>query len=134
MSARLFVLPTQNDIIDFRLGFRPANILVRDFASEAEMQAYQEGIAACGDEYERIDNLQVVGATLTYTRRSDDPEIEAVAGAAAVEFATPAEAEAFRQGLSDAEGLAAPLLIDATDDRFELLLEWTAESAVGVGQ
>lgn len=124
MTARIFLLPTQYDIIDFRLGNRPENIIVRDFATAAEVQAYRDGIDAIGDEGDRIEDLRVAGSKIAYTRRPDDPEAEAEK--TEVEFGTPAEAEAYRRGLEDAEGCLAPLLVDDTDDRFEQLLEWTA--------
>lgn len=130
MTARIFVLPTQNDIIDFRLGNRPANILVREFETEAELRAYEDGIESSGDEYDRIENLKIVGSKVTYTRSSDDPEVEPIADTGEVNFDTPAEAEAFYKGLEDSEGLAAPLLIDETDDRFEQLLAWSPASSL----
>lgn len=126
MTVRLFILPTQYDIIDFRLGNRPENIIVRDFAGEAEVEAYRDGIEAVGDEYGRIEGLAPAENVVSYTLCSEDPESEAHAKAVAREFATPAEAAAFCRGIADAEGLMAPLLVDDTDDRFELLLEWTA--------
>lgn len=125
MTARIFILPTQYDIIDFRLGNRPENILVRDFESAAEVRAYEDGINAIADEYDRIENLQATGAKVTYTHRSEDPDADARAYPAEAEFETPAEAEAYCRGLRDAEGRAAPLLIDDTDDRFEQLAAWT---------
>ncbi|MGE5621446.1 MAG: hypothetical protein ACM3VY_00315 [Candidatus Bathyarchaeota archaeon] len=125
MTARVVLLRTQSDIIDFRLGHRPADILVRDFATTAEQGAYEDGIDAVADQYDRVEGLTVAGATVTYTRRSEDPEAETVTTAVQVKFGTAAEAEAYRQGLQDAEGYAAPLLIDDTDDRFEQLLAWS---------
>ena len=127
MTVRIFVLPTQGDILDFRLGNRPATILVRDFGSVAELRAYEDGIDAVADQYDRIEQLAVAGATVTYGCRPDDPEAESGLEAVAVEVAldSPAEAEAYARGVADAEGLAAPLLIDDTDDRFDQLLAWT---------
>lgn len=123
MIARIFILPTQYDIIDFRLGNRPENILVRDFKTGAELQAYRDGIDAIGDADDSIENLDVTGSKVTYTRRPEDPD--AVADLAEVEFETAAEAQAFRKGINDAEGCVAPLIIDDTDDRFEQLLAWS---------
>lgn len=130
MTIRIFILPTQGDIIDFRLGNRPENILVRDFETRAELQAYQDGLDAISDAYDQIEGLQLAGSKLTYTCRSDDPDADAIANAREMEFATPAEAEACRQGIQDAEGFAAPLLIDDTDDRFEQLLAWSGNRCV----
>lgn len=124
MTARIFVLPTQYDVIDFRLGNRPANILVRDFETAAELEAYRDGIDAIGDEDDRIENLALSGSKVSYTRRPEDPD--AAAEEVGVEFGTPGEAEAFRRGIGDAEGCVAPLIIDETDDRFEQLQDWTA--------
>ncbi|MBS1189074.1 MAG: hypothetical protein H6R10_866 [Rhodocyclaceae bacterium] len=126
MTVRIFLLPTQGDIIDFRLGHRPANLLVRDFETEAELEAYRDGIDSVRDAYDRIENLKVVGNTVAYTRRCEDPDADAVATDTEVAFGTPAEAEAYRRGIADAEGLAAPLVVDDSDDRFEELLAWTA--------
>lgn len=126
MTARIALLRTQADIIDFRLGHRPADILVRDFATAAELAAYEDGVDAVADQYDRIEGLTVSGTTVTYTRRSDDPEAETVTAAAEVKFGTAAEAQAYCRGLEDAEGYAAPLLIDDTDERFEQLLAWAA--------
>lgn len=132
MTARIFVLPTQYDIIDFRLGNRPANILARDFGSAAEVLAYEEGIGSVGDETDRIENLQVTGTRVSYTRRPDDPENPgAKSETVEVEFGTAAEAQAYRRGIEDTEGCAAPLLIDDTDDRFEQLQEWCAAAKEG---
>ncbi|HZX33063.1 MAG TPA: hypothetical protein VFF03_17060 [Rhodocyclaceae bacterium] len=125
MAIRFFVLQTQYDIIDFRLGNRPATILVRDFATEAESRAYEDGIDAISDEYDRIDGLKVEGAKVSYARRRDDPEADiGFTEGFTVEFGTPAEAEAFCLGLGDSEGFAAPLLIDDSDDRFDQLQLW----------
>lgn len=124
MSHRLLVLPTQYDIIDFRRGNRPENILVRHFETPAEVAAYEDGIYDISDEYDRIDNLVVDGNRVTYQRRTEDPEIETVVNALAHEFPTPAAALAYSRGLADAEGYAAPLLVDDSDDRFEQLLAW----------
>lgn len=128
MTIRIFVLPTQYDIIDFRLGHRPANMLVRDFENEAEAQAYRDGVDAIGDEYDRIESLEVAGSKVFHTRRSDDPDADSVTHDAEVEFSTVAEAEAYCKGLGDAEGFAAPLLIDDADDRFEQLQAWSIAS------
>ncbi|MGE5469773.1 MAG: hypothetical protein ACM3X0_03130 [Bacteroidota bacterium] len=128
MTIRIFVLPTQYDIIDFRQGRRPENILVRDFAGAIELQAYENGIDAILDQYDRIEDLAVSGLKVVYTRRSEDPEAEAVAHAVEIEFATPAELAAYCKGLEDAEGYAAPLLVDDADDRCDQLLAWSAAS------
>lgn len=129
MTASVALLRTQSDIIDFRLGHRPADILVRNFATDAELGAYEDGIDAVADQYDRIEGLTVAGTTVSYTRRSDDPEAETFTAAVEVTLGTAAEAEAYRLGLQDAEGYAAPLLIDDTDDRFEQLLAWSAATA-----
>lgn len=126
MPIRIFVLQTQYDIIDFRLGHRPANFLVRDFKTGAELEAYRNGIESISDQYDRIESLKVVGSNVAYTRRSGDPEIDAVVNAVEVDFETATEAEAYCKGIGDAEGFAAPLVIDDTDDRFEQLLAWAA--------
>lgn len=126
MTIRIFVLPTQYDIIDFRLGQRPANLLVRDFESMAEARAYQDGVDATGDEYDRIENLEVLGSTVIFTRCTNDPDTDPVANKAEAKFSTPAEAAAYCRGIEDGEGFAAPLLIDDTDDRFEQLQAWSA--------
>lgn len=128
MTIRIFVLPTQYDIIDFRLGRRPANLSVRDFNLEAEARAYRQGIDAAGDEYDRIENLEVVGSTVIYTRSSNDPDADLVAKKVERSFSTRAEVDAYCKGIDDAEGLAAPLLIDETDDRFEQLQAWSIGS------
>lgn len=125
MAIRIFVLPTQYDIIDFRLGNRPENIMVRDFDTQAEFRAYENGIEAVSDEYERIEGLHVAGTKVSYVRRTDDPEADAgMAKTVELQFRTPAEAEAYRKGVEDSEGFAAPLLVDDTDDRFDQLLAW----------
>ncbi|MFZ2269433.1 MAG: hypothetical protein WAV95_17810 [Azonexus sp.] len=126
MSIRLCVLPTQYDIIDFRQGNRPENILVRSFQTRPEVLAYEDGIAAIGDEYDRIDELGTNGGVVSYRRRSEDPEIEGTAQAVEASFKTPAEAQAYCKGLADAEGFAAPLIIDDTDEDFEQLIAWSA--------
>lgn len=132
MAIRFFILQTQYDIIDFRLGNRPATILVRDFATEAESRAYEDGIDAIGDEYDRIDGLSVDGGKVCYTRRRDDPEADfGLTEAFVVEFGTPAEADAFCKGLGDSEGFAAPLLIDDSDDRFDQLQLWGCSPSSG---
>ena len=126
MSIRIFVLPTQYDIIDFRQGRRPENIIVRDFDSAAEVQAYEDGINAIDDQYDRIQDLKVIGSKVIHSHRSEDPDADSVTRKAEKEFATAAEAAAYSKGLDDAEGCAAPLLIDADDDRFEQLQAWSA--------
>lgn len=128
MTIRIFILPTQYDIIDFRFGRRPENILVRDFATASELQAYEAGVDAIDDEYIRIRELRMIGPKVTYTRHSEDPEIEAVVTTVEREFKTPAEATTYCQGLNDTEGLAAPLMIDDTDERFTQLEAWVAEN------
>lgn len=126
MSIRICVLPTQYDIIDFRQGRRPENIFVREFASAAEAQAYEDGIDAIDDQYDRVEELRVVDAKVIYSLRSADPEIDGQSRGAEKAFVTPAEAAAFSRGLADAEGYAAPLLVDDTDDRLGQLLAWSA--------
>lgn len=128
MATRIFVLQTQYDIIDFRLGHRPANFLVRDFTTKAELEAYCDGIESLGDEYDRIEDIKVLGSKVIYTHRSEDPDADVVVNTAEAAFETPSEAEAYCQGIQDAEGFAAPLVIDDTDDRFEQLLAWSADS------
>lgn len=125
MSIRIFVLPTQYDIIDFRQGRRPENILMRDFPTRPELLAYEEGIAAIGDEYDRIDELGTNGAVVCYKRRSEDPEIDSPVHGVAVTFTTPAEALAYCKGLEDAEGFAAPLIVDDSYEGYEQLLVWS---------
>jgi hypothetical protein len=132
MTVRIFLLPTQYDIIDFRQGNRPENLLVRDFASPAELEAYRDGIDAIVDEGDQVENLVVTGAKVSYTRRLDDPD--AVPEAVEKEFPSAAEAEAYGKGVGDAEGCVAPLLVDDTDDRFEELLEWVVPDEVGSGR
>lgn len=129
MSIRVFVLPTQYDIIDFRQGNRPENILARVFETGPELLAYEDGIAAISDEYDRIEGLKVTGSLVGYRRRSEDPEIEDTPHAMEAEFKTPAEALAYCKGLEDAEGFAAPLVVDDSYDGFEQLIAWSgAES------
>jgi hypothetical protein len=131
MNMRIFLLPTQYDIIDFRQGKRPENILVRDFPTRPEVLAYEEGIAAIGDEYDRIDELRTSGAVVCYTRRSEDPEIDSPVHGVAVTFNTPAEALAYCKGLEDAEGFAAPLVVDDSYEGFEQLIVWSGAEAPG---
>lgn len=125
MSIRVCILPTQYDIIDFRQGRRPENILVREFASAAEVQAYEDGIDAIDDQYDRLEEIRVVGSKVIHSHRSEDPEIEGLLRVAEQAFATPAEAAAFCLGIADADGYAAPLLVDDTDERFAQLLAWS---------
>lgn len=125
MSIRIFVLPTQYDIIDFRQGNRPENILVRAFQTRPEVLAYEDGIAAIGDEYDRIDELRTNGCVVSYRRRSEDPEIDGTAHAVEASFKTPAEALAYCKGLEDAEGFAAPLIVDDSYEGFEQLIVWS---------
>ena len=125
MSIRIFLLPTQYEIIDFRQGKRPENILVRVFQTRPEVLAYEEGIAAIGDEYDRIDELGTNGAVVCYKRRSEDPEIDGPVHGVAVTFNTPAEALAYCKGLEDAEGFAAPLIVDDSYEGFEQLIAWS---------
>lgn len=131
MSRRLFVLPTQYDIIDFRQGRRPENILVRDFAGQPEALAYEDGIDAISDQYDRIRDLAVDGGKVVYNRCSEDPESETVVRQETAAFATAGEAAAYCQGMADAEGLAAPLLIDDSDERFGQLQAWVAAGEAG---
>lgn len=126
MSIRICVLPTQYDIIDFRQGRRPEHILVREFATPAEAQAYEDGIDAIGDQYDRIEEIRVVGNTVIYTLRSEDPEIDGQSRSAEHECASPAATVAFCLGIADAEGYAAPLLVDETDERSPQLFAWSA--------
>ncbi len=131
MNLRVFVLPTQYDIIDFRFGRRPENILVRDFADAKALAAYQEGLDAIGDPYERVEALSREGQTVHYTLRKEDPESETVVRTAEASFASPGEADAYCQGLSDAEGYAAPLLVDDTDERHAQLAAWAGNTIAG---
>ena len=129
MSIRVFVLPTQYDIIDFRQGNRPENILARIFETGPELQAYEDGIAAISDEYDRIEDLKASGGLVSYRRRSEDPEIEDTPHAVDAEFKTPAEALAYCKGLEDAEGFAAPLVVDDSYEGFEQLIAWSGAEA-----
>ncbi len=130
MTILVCVLRSQYDIIDFRAGRRPENILLRDFASAAELSAYEDGIYAINDAYDRIENLEIRDGKVSYTRHSEDPELDPTQTREEAEFATMAEAKAYGLGLGDAEGFAAPLLIDDTDERFEQLVAWSKSDCI----
>lgn len=115
---RIHVLPSQKDIYKFRTGCRPENVLTYDFGTQAEVDAYTQGISVIEDAFDELDGLNVVGAKVTFTRPTDE---ESDADIQELVFATVAEAEACRQGIDDSEGFSSPLVIEADTDEFAAL-------------
>lgn len=121
-AITVYVLPAQEDITAFEFGTSPNNILVREFGNAAELTAYKDGLDAITDALDVIDELSVAGCRVSY-HINDDADLTEVA------FSTPEEAEAFRQGLDDAEGFTAPRVIAPEDDGYARL---SASASVGI--
>lgn len=120
----VFVLPAQEDIAAFQAGKKPNNLLVRQFANEAELSAYKQGLESIEDECDEIDGLSVVGCTVSFTRETDENDD---ADITEFVFATTAEAIACREGVSDAEGMHAPLVVEPDDTGYARLAGYEAE-------
>lgn len=116
---KIFVLPTQEDVSGFQAGNNPENIVVREFITEAELDAYKQGIDIIEDEFDELEGLNVVGTKVCFTRSTDevdDADIEEMI------FSTAAEAEACRQGIDDSEGFRCPMIIEESDAEFSALV------------
>jgi hypothetical protein len=114
-NYRAFVLPTQEDIAAFAAGKNPGNVLLREFATEAEYEAYVVGINVIEDENDELDGLERRGAVVVVTRNGRSEPIE---------FTTEAEAEACQQGIDDSDGFHGPEVIPSDDERFDRLVEF----------
>lgn len=124
-TIKVLILPTQEDIVNFENGKKPGNVLEREFYSEVELAAYKNGIDVIEDEFDEIDGLNVVGSIVSFTRPTDesnDADIQEIV------FGTHAEAEAYRQGIDDSEGFRSPMLIEQSDENFDLLTALIAKS------
>lgn len=105
----VFVLPTQEDIARFEMGQKPGNVLWREFETVAELQAYEAGVEHIEDEFDEIDGIERDGLWVAVTRSE---------GVDRFDFVTEAAAEAFMQGVTDAEGFQAPKLVGRYDAGF----------------
>lgn len=114
----VYVLPAQEDIAASQEGKRPTNLLVRHFATEAELTAYKAGLDCIENEFDEIDGLNVVGSKVSFTRGTKE---ENDADVSELVFSTVAEAQAFHQGIGDAEGMHAPLVIEPEDEGYAQL-------------
>ncbi len=123
-KIKVYVLPAQEDIANFEAGQRPTNLLVRDFANEAELVAYKDGLDCIEDEFDEIDGLNVVGCKVSFTRETDpDDDADIVE----LIFDTEGEAQSCHEGIGDAEGMHAPLVVEPEDDGYEKLAAYEAE-------
>lgn len=117
---KCFMLPAQEDQANFCEGREPENILFREFENEKVYAAYLNGVDAIEDEEDEIIELNVIGSKVVYQRESgldDDADVEEVF------FGTPAEAEAFRLGIDDAEGFRNPIVYGEDEPEFARLRE-----------
>jgi hypothetical protein len=105
----VFVLPTQEDVLAVAEGRNPDDMFWRVFETARELTAYKAGIDAIEDENDELASLVRLGRNVFLGRggivQPHELESEAVA-------------EAFRQGVEDAEGVETPLLIGREDGRF----------------
>lgn len=116
---KVFLLPTQEDVAAFWSERLPGNVLVRDFADEAELEAYRAGMDVIEDELDEISGLVAIDCKVTFSRISclnpDEEEENEVT------LDTPGEAAAYRLGVEDAEGWRAPLVLTPDDPGYEIL-------------
>ena len=124
----VFVLPAQEDITSFHAGKSPTNLLVRHFANEAELDAYKNGMECLEDQFDEIDELNVVGNKVSFIRPTDDEDDDA--DVTELVFSSPAEAQACREGIEDAEGMQAPLIVESDDPGYDRLAACEAARAV----
>lgn len=116
-------MPAQEDIAAFQNGRKPTNLLVRQFANEAELSAYKEGLGCIEDEFDEVDGLNVVGCKVTFTRATDEKD---AADVTELVFATTGEAQACYEGVGDAEGMHAPFVVGPDEEGYELLAAFEA--------
>jgi hypothetical protein len=110
----VFVLPTREDVAIFETGGKPGNVLWREFDTHQELACYICGIEHIEDEFDEIDHLERKGKTVIVGRSE---------GRDRHDFETEADAEAFMQGVNDADGFHAPKLIDREDEGFARLAD-----------
>jgi hypothetical protein len=124
LPFQVLVLLTQEDIAIFRAGKKPLNILDSSFATQAELEAYVSAFDVYDDAEVGVDKVVVVGSKVTF-----DVIEGGFTDHHGQEFDTPAEAQAFRQGLEDAEGYEAPMVLTQDQDAFEQLKAMVEESS-----
>ncbi|HBO6962534.1 TPA: hypothetical protein L4936_001140 [Pseudomonas aeruginosa] len=125
-KIQVLVLPAQEDIATFQQGRKPLNILLREFENSLEVDAYRDGHDAIEDLHIAVEELVVVGSKVTYNlvdSESDGDE----STPHEVTYSTPAQAEAFRLGIEDAEGFVSCLVLTEDDDGFYRLKSYFLE-------
>jgi hypothetical protein len=125
-KIQVLVLPAQEDIATFKQGRKPLNILLREFDSSLEVDAYHDGHDAIEDLHIAVEELIVVGSKVTYNLVDSEADGDE-STPHEVSYATPAQAEAFRLGLEDAEGFVSCLVLTEDDDEFYRLKSYFLE-------
>ncbi len=85
-------------------------------------------IIAAKIEFDEIDELNVVGNKVSFIRPTDDEDDDA--DVTELVFSSPAEAQACREGIEDAEGMQAPLIVESDDPGYDRLAACEAARAV----
>lgn len=116
---KAILLPTMSDVCALESGARPHNMLEREFESKAELDAYRDGLDAIEDEESDVERLAVHDRTVKLCIDGEHSTRT---------FDSPAAARAYAQGVEDAEGFRAPLLITEDDPRFQNVQSFVAAS------
>ena len=112
-DVTVFILFAQEDIAAFHDGMTPEQAVARTFSSAVELTAYKEGIDAIEDEATVVEGLVLQGCSVAMTLDSDDEVV--------TDFKSQSEAQAFLQGVTDAEGWSNPLIVEPEDEGYDRL-------------
>ena len=115
LGVSVVILFTQEDIATFRSGKPPAQVTTRTFATVEELKAYKEGFDAIEDEVTEVEELTFQGCSVIWRTDGDDEHVVTT-------FNSEADAQAFFDGIKEAEGFSDPLIVEPGDEGYDRLL------------
>ena len=118
---QVIVLPTLVDQGNVKKGIRPDNHFLHEFATEAEVEFFVQGVEAMADLVE-------------YQVREDrglSIDIEIGGETFSLSFGTEAEKSAYFAGLEDGDGFFAAECVREGDDEFDATLALVSDPSPG---